>query len=279
MFLAKANDTFLQPGTAGAREYYTDGSVDPNTDSMTLLQSLRRTPVRDNVRLITMIRLLLSRLKDKGKRVTLAWIPSIDGNEIADNEARRALTQDQLSINVPLSFQQIKKLARSATTQRTREQRRDAEAHSATLQWQVLATNGEPLVLPNSITRSLGENFQGEHCRHCGDFSEEPLIHYLLDCEATVPLRALAVRHGHAESRDRWTSAARLVRFATDDYQKLLDHTQRGQTICVRRPSKGSTQLQWCDWSWDLINCCLPRKRQRQTTSRHLTSTLVGMTL
>ncbi|XP_045105294.1 uncharacterized protein LOC123500720 [Portunus trituberculatus] len=298
MFLARANDTFLQTGTIGARVYYTDGSVDPNTgrtaaafvcgeerhgwrtsdhcstlqtelvgitsallharqhnnthiivytDSMTSLQALRRTPVRDNVRLITMTRLLLSRLKDEGKTVTLAWIPShigIEGNEAADNEANRALTQDQPSINVSLSFQQIKKLALSATTQRARELRRDAEAHSATLQWQALTTNGEPLVLPNSITRcdrvsihrlrlgyptvrSLGEDFQGEHCRHCGDFSEEPLIHYLLDCEATGPLRALAARHGHVESSDRWTSAARLVRFATDDYQKLLDHIRR----------------------------------------------------
>ncbi|MPC94633.1 hypothetical protein E2C01_089811 [Portunus trituberculatus] len=122
MLLARANDTFLQTGTAGTRVYYRDGSVDPNT-------ALRRTPVKDNVRLITMTRLLLSRLKNEGKRVTLDM----------DSQSYR--------------FQQIKKLARSATTQRTRKQRRDAEAHSATLQWQALATNGEPLVLPSSISR------------------------------------------------------------------------------------------------------------------------------
>lgn len=52
---------------------------------------------------------LLTRLKDEGRTVTLAWTAShvgILGNVAADAEALRALTQDWVGINVPLSLQQ-----------------------------------------------------------------------------------------------------------------------------------------------------------------------------
>ena len=298
MLLTRTTTTLLQAGNTGARTYYTDGSVDPNTgktaaalvcgeerlgwrltdhcstlqtelvgiasallhtrqhnskhttvftDSLTALRALLRYPAKDNVRLITMTRLLLSRLKDEGKEVTLAWIPShigIDGNEAADGEAKRALSQDRPTINVPLSLQQIKRTAKTATTRRTEEMRRDAEAQSATLTWQALATGGELLTLPSTVTRrdrvsmhrlrlgfptvrSLREGYDGEICNHCGDSTDQPLVHYLLDCEETGPLRTLAARHGYTDSSDRLSSAARLVRYAAEDYEKLLECTRK----------------------------------------------------
>ncbi|KAK8395415.1 hypothetical protein O3P69_006215 [Scylla paramamosain] len=85
MLLAKANDRQIQltehVGITSVllhtnNDTHNDKDVIIYTDSMTALQALRHTSLRDNIRLITVVRLLLSYLKDEGKKVTLAWIPS-----------------------------------------------------------------------------------------------------------------------------------------------------------------------------------------------------------
>ena len=220
-----------------------DKTVTLLTDSMTALQTLQRTSPRDNVRLVTSTLQLLKELKDEGKSVTLAWIPShvgIPGNEAADDAAKKALTQERVKINVPLSLQQVKRLARTTTTVRARGLLRGEEDSSASLTWYALATNHEPLSLPASVTRkdrvsltrlrlgfptvrSLGEDYEGELCAHCMDFVEEPLVHYLLDCDVTAPLRTLAAKLGYTASGDRPRDAAKLVRYITDDTRTTLE--------------------------------------------------------
>ncbi len=62
---------------------------------------------------------------------------------------------------------------------------------------------------------------------HCEVSTEELLVYYLLDCEATDPLRTLAERNGYKDSSDRQTSTARLVRYVTNGYETLLKYTHR----------------------------------------------------
>ena len=294
----RAQETIANTSTAGARVYYTDGSVDQDTgksaaafvcgeenfgfrttdrsstlqtelvaistalvhakhhtdtditlytDSMSALQTIRNASPRDNIRLVTLILHQLTQLKDAGKTATLAWIPShvgIPGNEAADSEAKKALSQAQVRINVLPSLQQIKGMARKTTAERARSLWRKAETTSASLSWYALATDREQLTLPPTVTRkdrvsvtrlrlgyptvrSLGQDYEGELCSYCDDFVAEPLVHYLLDCEATTQLRILAARRGYTESGNRRASAAKLLRYVTDDIEKLLDILRR----------------------------------------------------
>ena len=111
---------------------------------------------------------------------------------------------------------------------------------SASLSWYALATDREQLTLLPSVTRkdrvsltrlrlgyptvrSLGQDYEGELCSFCDAFVAESLVHYLLDCEATTQLRMLAARRGYTASGNRRASAAKLVRYVTDDIEKLLD--------------------------------------------------------
>lgn len=62
-----------------------------------------------------MVLATLDRMRGNGRTITLPWIPNhmgLPGNEKADAAARRALTQDQFRIQVPLSLQQLKRLAK-----------------------------------------------------------------------------------------------------------------------------------------------------------------------
>ena len=52
-------------------------------------------------------------------------------------------------------------------------------------------------------------------CQHCNEVVGAPLVHYLLDCPATVELRHLAGQHGFDPGGDRIQAAARMVRCAS----------------------------------------------------------------
>ena len=222
-------------------EHSPDRDIAIYTDSMAALQVLTQDSPKDNVSLVTMARVVLSRLESEGRRVTLAWIPShvgVPGNEAADSEAKRGLQQHEVRINVPLSLQRIKRIAKATTMRRARALLADAEATSATLQWYRRATEHEVLQLPTSMprsdmvrihrlrlgyptVRSLAEGYQGEICRFCETLAEDPLVHFLLDCEETGRLRTLAAARGFTDCGVRVEAAASMVRYLTDDYVAL----------------------------------------------------------
>ena len=224
-----------------------DRSIVIYTDSLTLVQTLQRASHTDNVRLVTMTLQRLRLLKESGREITLAWIPShvgVPGNEAADRVAKLSLTHDRIHVDVPLSLQQIKLLARRTAAERTKQQLRDGERTSASLSWYALATDYEPLPLPASATRSdevnvcrlrlgyrtkasITQDYEGEFCRHCEEFSDNPLLHYLLECEETGILRALAARRGHVVNAERRASAARMVKYMTDELERLIETLRR----------------------------------------------------
>ena len=217
------------------------------SDSLTALQALRDREPKDNVRLITHTQSRLKSLADDGRTVTLAWIPShvgVPGNERADEGAKSALTHDRIHMPVLKSLQQIKLLARRTVSQRANESHRAAEGNSRTLTWYAKATGYEPLghapltrqqrvdiqrlrlgyLTPREATER-GE-YEGEVCPHCEEDSAEPLLHFLLDCEATEPLRVLAARRGFTFGGNRTHAAARMVRYLTDDLMTLSEFLQ-----------------------------------------------------
>ena len=65
--------------------------------------------------------------------------------------------------------------------------------------------------------RSLVRGYGGEVCQYCEVLAEDPLVHYLLDCEETGRLRTLAAKRGFTESGDSRHTAATMVRYLTDD--------------------------------------------------------------
>ena len=217
--------------------HHNDVDITIYTDSMGALQALQRNRLVDNVRLITSVLHNLTRLREQGRTVTLAWIPShvgTPGNEAADAEAKRALTQDRVRIPIPHSLQQLKTLVKRTALQEWSDHLRRAEATSTSLRWYANATGYEPLTLPAAVSRrnrvrlhrlrlgyptvrSLGTEYEGEICSLCQEHTDEPLVHFLLDCDVTGPLRTLAARRGHADGEDRWITAARMVRYMTDD--------------------------------------------------------------
>lgn len=73
------------------------------------------------------ILLQLSLVKSQGKSVTLAWISShvsMPGNETGDAEAKAALSQELVMINVQMSLQQLYLLTRRTTRKRPKPQER-----------------------------------------------------------------------------------------------------------------------------------------------------------
>ncbi|XP_050706664.1 uncharacterized protein LOC126992035 [Eriocheir sinensis] len=211
------------------------------TDSMTALQTLRRDRVRDNIRLVTMTLDTLGRLRRDERAVTFAWIPShagVPGNEAADAAAKQALDQDRIAIEVPVSLQQLKRTAKRTTGRRALALVKDAEATSASLHWYANATGYETVPLPSSLARrdrvmihrlrlgyptvrSLIADYEGELSLHCLEDTDGPLVHYLLDCAQTGPLRTMAARRGYTPCGARRTAAARMVRYLTDDLGTL----------------------------------------------------------
>lgn len=175
------------------------------TDSLTALQALQHDQPKDNVRLITTAITLLNELQQQGKQVTLAWIPShagIQGNERADEAAKRAASMQRLDVfTFPPSLQMTKSKIKT-TTHKKAEQTTTA----ACSMWYKTATDLQTLTLDSSASREdkvnllrlrLGYRTAGEItlgspttiCEKCGSEEEDQLVHYLLGCPQTARLR------------------------------------------------------------------------------------------
>ncbi|KAG0710428.1 hypothetical protein GWK47_022828 [Chionoecetes opilio] len=109
-------------------------------------------------------------------------------------------------MHVPPSLQQLKAQARRAAAHHTHQTHRELEPRKRQAAWYAAATDYHPLDATQQQPRADGallqrvrlgyctreelqEDFEGQECVHCGKHTRRPLVHYLLSCPATAPLR------------------------------------------------------------------------------------------
>ncbi|KAG0712078.1 hypothetical protein GWK47_019233 [Chionoecetes opilio] len=189
--------------------HHREATVVIHTDSWTGLQALQQPHPKDNVRLITTILGSLKSLGAQGRRVRLNWIPShvgVRGNEAVDVAAKRTASGPSVTMHVPPSLQQLKAQARRAAAHRAHKTHRELETRKRQVAWYAAATDYHPLDATQQQPRADGallqcvrlgyctreelqEDFEGQECDHCEKHTRRPLVHYLLSCPATAPLR------------------------------------------------------------------------------------------
>ena len=141
--------------------------------------------------------------------VCLNWILShigIPGNESADRLANEILRTEAIAIKVQRSLGQVKAVAKEYEKKSLIENHQiwtDNNARSAA--WYRQATHMNPHPNAKSTTRNLQTiihhlrlgyrctweivNQEERECNYCEQVTEEPLLHYLLECEATDDIR------------------------------------------------------------------------------------------
>lgn len=218
-----------------------EATVVLHTDSRTGLQTLQQQHPTDNVALVTAILGSLQSLAAQGRRVRLNWIPShvgVRGNEAADEAARRAAGGPRVTRHVPPSLRQVKARARRDAAHHAHQTHRQLEARKRQAAWYAAATDYQPrdasqhqpradgvllqrVRLGFCTRQELQDDFQGQECDHCGRLSRHPLVHYLLSCPATAPLRpvppAAAQAAGDGLLSSREARAALTVRHTPTD--------------------------------------------------------------
>ena len=219
-----------------------DTSIQIFTDSFSSIMVLSKREITDNKHLITSIRYLIQQLKAQQRQVRFVWMPShidVKGNEEADAAAKEALLLPRVSINLPPSMSSLKQAIkiRSHLTIKTQH---DTEVlhQSPSAMWYSQATNMENLAVPPTMPRKLSvilhrlrlgyacwEELRGDEktCDHCEAETWTPLLHYLLECEATEQLRAQATTHTPPHPDPRMQAAAIARTLAEDaSYHDLL---------------------------------------------------------
>ncbi|KAG0711430.1 hypothetical protein GWK47_002290 [Chionoecetes opilio] len=170
--------------------------------------ALQQPHPKDNVRLITTILGSLQSLVAQGRRVRLKLDPQPrrgPSNEAADAAAKRAASGPSVTMHVPPSLQQLKAQARRAAAHYAHQTHRELEAgrgrrlvrcsHRLPPHWTPPSNNpgqmahycrcGVWATAPERSYRGL----RGQVCDHCEMHTRRPLVHYLLSCPATAPLR------------------------------------------------------------------------------------------
>lgn len=207
-----------------------------HVDSKAAIQALMHREPKDNIHLITSIWGDMQTLMAPGRRATINWIPShvgIPGNDAADEAARTATLEAQPRAAISISLSQIALWAAGAARRPFPD-----PGDSRSLCWYVRATHRAPppsirtqsrelrvhihrLPLGYPTTARIVERAREELCAHCDRMVPKPLVHYLLDCPATMPLRR---RHFPMTpvGQAREDKAAHLVYLTVRDLETLL---------------------------------------------------------
>ena len=185
------------------------GPVVIHCDSLAALQALQANKIKENKNLLSQVHTLIKQHKDQNRKVTLNWIPShigIHGNEEADRLAKQTNQIADVQINVQPSLQQLKNQTRHISKKSMTDNINFWVGHnSRSAKWYNKATKLEPPPVDKHTPRELAviihrlrlgykANWQiiagvNRPCEHCENDTNEPLLHYLLECQHTRTLR------------------------------------------------------------------------------------------
>ena len=186
-----------------------EGPVVIHTDSMSSLQSLRKHKIKENKHLISSIHTLIEQHINQNRKVTFNWIPShinIQGNEEADKLAKQTNQIDRVQINIQQSLQQLKNTTKTLVRKDLTDNVRFwVQQQSNTATWYYKVTELIPPPIDKHTSRELaviihrlrlGYRANWEivantirPCSLCDTENDTPLLHYLLKCQHTQPLR------------------------------------------------------------------------------------------
>ena len=173
--------------------------------------------MKENSLLMSSIVACLELHKVQNGSIWLHWIPrhiGIPGNESADRLANKSLGSDTIAIEVQCSLGQVKTVAKEYEKKSQIENHQtwsDDNARSAT--WYQQATHMKPHPIVKSTTRNLQRIFhclrlgyrhtwefvnqEERGCNYCRQVTEEPILHYLPECEVTDDLRRTVGKQPH----------------------------------------------------------------------------------
>ena len=186
------------------------GPVIIHTDSLSASQALQKPQPKENIHLLTSVLALAQQHQAQGRPITINWIPShcgIPGNDKADELAKSALISPTINCHLQQGLSQIKSSTKLYSRQQlTAHFRHWVNQLSPSATWYEKATNLIPHPIQPHINRQLAviihrlrlgyrccweivEN-STRPCQHCSTDTNEPLLHYLLECPTTQPLRS-----------------------------------------------------------------------------------------
>ena len=210
------------------------------TDSMAALAALRNRAPKNHTALVLTIQAKVRHLQTTGRTVQLTWIPghaNIAGNVRADALARNATLSPHVSLRLPLQRSVVAGLVtRYGDRMVEEEHRRWLALNSQSASWYQAATKRRKTPVTAHTPRRLAtvasrlclgypcswEILEGRtrECQHCGQETQEGLLHYLLDCQHTATLRRGA---SVDVTQSRMLQAAAIVFHVTEELEEHSD--------------------------------------------------------
>ncbi|XP_063615273.1 uncharacterized protein LOC134788316 [Penaeus indicus] len=182
--------------------YTTHPTIHIFTDSLSAIQTLKKNQVTDNLKLVTTILFHIQQLEEQGKTLSLWWIPShvnISGNESAAAAAKNSLRFSTINGHIT--------------------------PRSPSANWYKIVTDYNPPFSVTTLPRKsaavyhrlrLGYRCNWEidirvprPCTLCTIITDEPLIHYILDCPN---IQQLPQQYQGPQRRDRRQFASTAAR-------------------------------------------------------------------
>ncbi|XP_063590245.1 uncharacterized protein LOC134767129 [Penaeus indicus] len=208
--------------------YTTHSTIHIFTDSLSAIQTIKKNQATDNLKLVTTILFHIQQLEEQGKTLSLWWIPShvnISGNESADAAAKNSLCFSTINGHITPSLSRLKKQVRRATYEVLLiEHRAWVIAGSPSANWYKIVTDYNPPFSVTTLPRKsaavyhrlrLGYRCNWEidikvprPCTLCTMITDEPLIHYILDCPSIQQLRPQQYQGPHRRDRRQFASIA-----------------------------------------------------------------------
>ncbi len=211
---------------------------------------------------MTTLHLLLQLMTKLKRKVKINWIPShigIAGNDKADEAAKKASLKKDIDCKVLVSLSQIHRQAvrvslKTNKTQADRTRTGQGQPRpydQSSFHWYETTSGGQQLTLPKGISRShqsqihrlrlgyltvrqLGDPGALRECEHCETETDEPLIHYLIECTGTTELRDPTYRYADLETepaKARKEAAALASKLTTTDLEQLRQALRDGTTV------------------------------------------------
>lgn len=186
-------------------------SIAIHTDSRAALQAIQKTKPQDNIFLITTCQAYLQRLRQLNTDVVIHWIPShvgVQGNDNADLAAKTATKLFNVQLTVHPSRSQLIKKSKQVLSQLKLKAHHEWVARdSPSALWYKAATEYQSHTISKFTKRHLATIVhrlrlgykcsweviapEERECIHCEELTPAPLLHYLLECIVSAPLRQM----------------------------------------------------------------------------------------